>query len=142
MPAKGSDVVVTESLDETYRFAMLHPWTVPAPPEPQPKFRSPLESGFWAEHRRQHLPQLVGLVPNHRVMADGHRYELDFALPDRKIAFELDGYTYHSSRNAWSHDRRRDLRLSLAGWHIHRLPSDLIENQMDEAVRLAARLAA
>lgn len=51
---------------------------------------------------------------------------IDFAYPDKKIAFEIDGYAYHSSKSAWVHDRKRRNRLTAMGWLIiHVTWSDL-----------------
>lgn len=58
-------------------------------------------------HRRQHEVRLSG----------GRRY-LDFAWPGRKVALEVDGYRWHSSKEAWESDRARARELQKAGWTI------------------------
>lgn len=86
--------------------------------------------------------QLAGLVAQHLVTVDSKTYRLDFALPDRKIAFEMDGYTYHGKeRDHFNRDRRRDIDLKLAGWQVHRFDGDLIREDTQKVVRLAADLA-
>ena len=44
----------------------------------------------------------------------------DFAWPDRKIVVETDGHRTHRTRNAFETDRRRDQRLTAAGWTVIR----------------------
>jgi hypothetical protein len=44
----------------------------------------------------------------------------DFAWPDRKIVVETDGRRTHGTRNAFESDRRRDQRLTAAGWTVIR----------------------
>jgi hypothetical protein len=45
----------------------------------------------------------------------------DFAWPDRKIVVETDGHRTHRTRNAFETDRRRDQRLTAAGWAVIRI---------------------
>ena len=44
----------------------------------------------------------------------------DFAWPDRKIVVETDGHRTHRTRQAFENDRRRDQRLTAAGWTVVR----------------------
>jgi predicted transcriptional regulator of viral defense system len=57
-------------------------------------------------------------VPQYEVVLEGHRYFLDFAWPDRKVALEADGFGTHSSYASFHDDRRRDLRLRRDGWDV------------------------
>jgi very-short-patch-repair endonuclease len=56
----------------------------------------------------------------HVVVIDGHRYVLDFALPDIKVGIEIDGLETHATREALDHDDERQNRLVLDGWHLLR----------------------
>lgn len=105
------------------------------------RLESPLEQAFWRAHIRARRPSLDGLITQHEVRANGKTYRLDFALPEKQIAFEMDGYTYHSSREAWAKDRRRDLDLATIGWRIHRFDGDLVRDRAETAVETAAKLA-
>jgi len=49
--------------------------------------------------------------PQFPVVVDGHRYRLDFAWPDQRVALEVDGFGPHSAYGAFHDDRRRDLLL-------------------------------
>jgi predicted transcriptional regulator of viral defense system len=44
----------------------------------------------------------------------------DFAWPDRKIVVETDGRKTHGTRQSFESDRRRDQRLTAAGWTVIR----------------------
>lgn len=85
---------------------------------------------------------LQGLVVQHAITVNGQNYRLDFALPGKKIAFEMDGYTYHGKeRGHFNRDRRRDLNLKLAGWEIHRFDGDMIRDDVVHVLEIAAKLA-
>ena len=109
---------------------------------------SPLEELFYKTYLAcspvgEIWQQLQGLVVQHPVTVNGKNYRLDFALPAKKIAFEMDGYTYHGKeREHFNRDRRRDLDLKLAGWEIHRFDGDMIRDDACQVVEYAAQLAA
>lgn len=56
---------------------------------------------------------------------------LDAALPELKLAFEIDGYEYHGTRRAFVRDRKGDITLSRAGWSTHRLAATTVEDERD-----------
>jgi hypothetical protein len=65
------------------------------------------------------LPQPMQQV---QVVAGPKVYILDLAWPEFKIAIELDGFDPHGIlREAFDHDRERDLRLRRAGWDVIRI---------------------
>jgi len=52
---------------------------------------------------------------------DGERpIKVDFAWPGRRIAVETDGRRTHRTQQAFETDRRRDQRLTAAGWKVIR----------------------
>ena len=111
------------------------------------KCESPLEEMFYKTYLacspggaiRQ---ELQGLTVQHPVTVNGQSYRLDFALPGKKIAFEMDGYTYHGKeREHFNRDRRRDLDLKLNGWEVHRFDGDMIRNDVVSVLEIAAKLA-
>jgi Transcriptional regulator, AbiEi antitoxin/Protein of unknown function (DUF559) len=57
---------------------------------------------------------------------------LDFAWPDRKIAVETDGRRTHATRQAFEADRRRDQRLTAAGWTVIRTTWRQLTNRPHE----------
>ncbi len=56
----------------------------------------------------------------------------DFAWPDRKIAVETDGRRTHGTRQAFETDRRRDQRLTAAGWKVIRTTWKQLTNRPHE----------
>lgn len=101
---------------------------------------SPIEQLFWEAYERLQLPELAGLVAQHQIRLHDRHYTLDFALVDQRVAFELDGYTWHSGRAAWAKDRRRDLALALLGWRTYRFDGSLVRADADAVVRMAAEI--
>jgi very-short-patch-repair endonuclease len=47
-------------------------------------------------------------------------YEVDFLWRDAKVVVEVDGFAFHSTREAFERDRRRDARLLAAGYRVVR----------------------
>jgi very-short-patch-repair endonuclease len=102
------------------------------------EFDSPLEAAFWVQLSASPDKRLAGLVAQHPVF--GGKYRLDFALPDKKIGIELDGYTYHSSKEAFTKDRERQRELEVAGWRIIRFSGAEVINDVAKCVRQTAEL--
>ncbi|MGH2791519.1 MAG: type IV toxin-antitoxin system AbiEi family antitoxin domain-containing protein [Actinomycetota bacterium] len=77
---------------------------------------SPLERDFLTLVRERQMPEPVAQYP---VIVDGRIVaRLDFAYPELKLGIELDGYAFHSSREAFERDRRRLTMLGNEGWRI------------------------
>ena len=65
---------------------------------------------------------------HHRQLLTCNAY-LDLALPALRLAFEVDGYTYHSDRTAFRRDRRRDPELVELAWVVVRFDAqDLLDD--------------
>lgn len=47
--------------------------------------------------------------------------EIDVAFPGHHLGFEVDGYSAHSSKEAFDTDRKRERKLTLLGWTIVRV---------------------
>ena len=58
-------------------------------------------------------------------------YVLDAALPRLRLGFEVDGRQHHGAATAFVADRRRDVRLGLAGWAIHRFAAATVSDEPD-----------
>jgi Protein of unknown function (DUF559)/Transcriptional regulator, AbiEi antitoxin len=90
---------------------------------PEPAFaRSVLEKRFLALCRAAEVP-----MPRANNVTDGD--EVDFTWPDRRLMVEADSVRHHSTRAAFERDRRRDQRLTAAGWRVVRFTW----RQIDEA---------
>jgi len=58
-------------------------------------------------------------------------FVIDYAIPDKKIAIEIDGTKWHSSKKAQQRDRFKDYQLRREGWKVIRIKEDEI-NKMEE----------
>jgi very-short-patch-repair endonuclease len=58
-------------------------------------------------------------APQTNILIEG--MEVDFAWPERRVVVELDSWEYHGTRAAFERDRRRDRRLTTAGWKALRI---------------------
>jgi len=98
--------------------------------------RSEAEARLLALIRAARLP-----APAVNARIAGH--EVDFVWRHARLAVEVDGYAFHSSRAAFERDRRRDGELQAAGWRVLRLTWRQIVEQPEAVVALvAAALAA
>ena len=89
-----------------------------------------LEAGLGVDPGESELEARVGRwlvegglprpVPQLWVVAQGRRFRLDLAYPDRRVGFELDGWESHGSRHAFDADRERGNELALEGWCVYR----------------------
>lgn len=63
---------------------------------------------------------ISGWIPQLNVVIAGRRYEIDVALPEARIAIEVDGYAYHSGEDRFQRDRTRQNALVGSGWRVLR----------------------
>ena len=74
------------------------------------------------EVRAARLLRASGLpspVRQHRLVgADGNRYRLDFAWPDRRVAVETQGFRWHGNRLSWKQDAARTTAIESLGWRL------------------------
>jgi very-short-patch-repair endonuclease len=94
-----------------------------------------------AEERLVELIRAAGLPPPEHNIRVGP-YELDVVWRDAMLAVEIDGFAYHSSRQAFERDRHRDATLAAAGWTVIRVTWRQLTNEPEAVIaRLAAALA-
>lgn len=94
---------------------------------------------MWATLRYLKIPDLDGIVQQHRVMS----FRLDMALVDQKIGFEIDGFDYHSDRRAFIADRRRHRWIERLGWRVVRFAaSEVLSEPVTCAYEMAAAVRA
>jgi very-short-patch-repair endonuclease len=95
-------------------------------------FDSPLERIFYE------LAFLdLHIYPQHKV----GRYRLDFAIPDKKIAIEIDGHEYHKKKYQRTHDAQRDRWLFGQGWNVLRFTGTEINMNVSKCVSEVCALA-
>jgi hypothetical protein len=67
-------------------------------------------------------------------LADGAAYKADFLWREERLIVETDGWGSHGTRQAFEHDRRRDRRLSVAGWTVVRFTWKDVERHQAEVI--------
>ncbi len=91
-----------------------------------------------AERKLLALIRSAGLpMPRANVKVAG--YEVDLHWPDHNLVVEFDSWTYHSTRDAFERDRRRDVDLQLAGQRVLRVTDRHLTKQ---PIALIARFGA
>ena len=95
---------------------------------------SALETRFLRIMKRAKLPEAIRQHP----IRDGGRLiaRVDFAYPHLKVAVEVDGYSFHSSRSAFQKDRARDNSLQALGWKVLRFTS----RDLNDPAQISARI--
>lgn len=96
-----------------------------------PWTQSELERRFLELVRGAGLPE-----PQANMVVDG--FVVDFLWPEQRLIVEVDGYRHHGARSAFEQDRRKDLRLTLAGFRVVRITFERI---IHHATELIAELA-
>lgn len=59
---------------------------------------------------------------------------LDFAFPKEKVAIEVDGHFWHSSKKAKKYDSFKDKVLKGRGWEVLRFSDFEIQENLDRCV--------
>jgi very-short-patch-repair endonuclease len=81
-----------------------------------PATESELEAKVWRALGRA---RLSGMVKQHVVTRpNGSSARMDLAFPQFRIAVEVDGYRWHSGRQAWHRDLARRNDLLALGWTV------------------------
>jgi putative AbiEi antitoxin of type IV toxin-antitoxin system/uncharacterized protein DUF559 len=86
--------------------------------------REALDRVPWSvlERKMLRLLERAGLprpVSRYRLrLSDGRVVELDFALVDIRLGFEVDGHGSHATRRDRAHDRERENAIENAGWEL------------------------
>lgn len=87
-------------------------------------------------HRHLREAGLTGWRSNHRVDVSQTHYYIDAAFLEEKVGVELDGFEFHSSRDAFERGRARDADLAAVGWLMVHFTA---ETASDIGKRTAAR---
>lgn len=78
------------------------------------------ELEIWGVREVLHGPGMPHFVQQHRVDLPTGVVHLDAAVPELKVAVELDGAAFHGSAHARERDTRRDVALAAQGWVVLR----------------------
>ena len=101
-----------------------------------------------AERTAHHLLRQAGINgwrTNRRVMVKGVGYVVDLVFQQQRVAVEIDGWSYHGSRESFIKDRWRYARLAAAGWCVLPFAASELDDAPDEfvaVVRDALRMRA
>jgi hypothetical protein len=113
-----------------------HPGTKRVRPFVRKPTNSPLEDDFLEFAKRYGLP-----TPETNTHLLG--YEIDVFYPRERVIVEVDGHDYHSDRDSFERDRRRDVVMLEAGIVTVRITDERMKHEAEqEAQRLLAILAA
>lgn len=93
---------------------------------------SPIEVEFYSLC----LDSLSELIPQVNV---GH-FRVDFAVPNKKIAIELDGHDFHKTKEQRTYDAQRDRYLVKEGWKIIRFTGTEIHSDVMKCIREAEEI--
>lgn len=106
---------------------------------------SPIEAVFWIWWKTlEHLDTLseywtFQLQPQLEVdVPSGKRYRLDYAVPESRIAVELDGHEFHEkTKEQVTYRNQRDRDLQAMGWMVaHFSGSELLRNPVEVVAAL------
>lgn len=87
--------------------------------------QQPWSKPEWVGHEALREAGVPGWKGNHKVMLNAADHAVvDIAFPALGLAIEIDGFTYHSDREAFRRDRKRDQRLALLCWKVVRFAAD------------------
>jgi very-short-patch-repair endonuclease len=92
-----------------------------------------------AERRLLEVLRAAGLPPPETNVRIG-RYEVDILWRDARVAVEVDGYAFHSTRSAFERDRVRDADLQATGLAVLRVTWRQIVESPEATIARVARL--
>ena len=82
-------------------------------------------------------------LPSPRTNQRIGRWEVDAVWQDERLVVEVDGYAFHSTREAFERDRRKDAELGAAGFRVRRVTWRQLAKERDWVVAtLAVELSA
>jgi Protein of unknown function (DUF559) len=93
---------------------------------------SPMEVDFLALCREAGLP-----LPQVNVLVEGRL--VDFFWPDAGVIVETDGYRYHSDRPAFERDHESTIKLTAAGYKVHRATYRMLQRNPDPFLSLVRK---
>lgn len=96
------------------------------------------ESPIEVKYLEAIYPELPQITPQYQV----NGYRLDFALPDKQIAIELDGHEFHKTKEQRTNDAERERHLELSGWRVIRFTGSEIYQDVNKCVNQTMKLIA
>ena len=80
-------------------------------------------------------------IPQYEIVARDGSFvgRVDFAFPEARLAIEVDGYAFHSSRKDWERDRVRQNEVVALGWFVLRTTKRQMTERPQDFVALVWR---
>ena len=78
-------------------------------------------------------------IANRAIRIRGRKVLPDLRFRDRMLVIEFDGFEFHSSREAYERDRRRQNLLVAEGFLVLRITWRMLEEDLDEVISLVRR---
>jgi very-short-patch-repair endonuclease len=100
------------------------------------------ELEIWGVREVLSGPGLPRFVQQHPVVLPFGRIHLDAAVPELKVAVELDGAAFHGSPEARERDLRRDAALAALGWVVLRFSYRRLMREPEACRREIAQVCA
>ena len=98
------------------------------------------ELEIWGVREVLRGPGMPPFVQQHRVVLPTGVAHLDAAVPELKVAVELDGAAFHGSAEARERDTRRDVALAALGWVVLRFSYRRLTREPDACRREILRV--
>ena len=93
---------------------------------------SPIELRFFVFAMRK--------IPNLHPQVIVNSYRIDLAIPEKKVAIELDGHEFHKTRTQRTNDAKRERYFQRQGWQVIRFTGTEIHKDVskciDEAIEI------
>lgn len=123
--APNSICIPEEKVDDAFKKFISRIEKKRLQSERMQKIESPIELQFYKE-----ITQRVSSIePQWEIVYEGHKYRADFAIPEKKIAIEIDGHDYHKTKEQRTNDARRERDFQKAGWKVIRFTgSEIFKN--------------
>lgn len=94
-----------------------------------------------AERKVSTLVRAAGL-PKPKVNVRLHGFEVDFLWREQRVVVEVDGFAFHSSKQAFERDHARDAALLARGYTVTRVTWQQLVTRPEEVIALIAGLLA
>lgn len=77
------------------------------------------------------------IVRQFEVQTESHLYRLDFAIPELKIAIEVEGFGFHKDRATFDYDQIRNTELAILGWTVLHITATMKDYEIKNLLRRA-----
>lgn len=98
------------------------------------------ELEIWGVRQVLAGPGMPRFVQQHPVVLPWGTVRLDAAVPELRVAVELDGAAFHGSAEARERDTRRDVALAALGWVVLRFSHRRLTSESEACRRAILRV--